>query len=219
MPPILPRLPVLGALLAVAIAGCATPGPRPPANPPPPAAAEPASPAPAATLPVATATAGELGPVGCWSSNEEVTLAAGGGQPGARRVLRRRAEPAAGRIVEDILRRDPRPEAPPRLYTVVYRVADDGSYTFSETGDEFAGTGELTGPAARRSGWTSHTRLPSGIAVEESAHLRADGVLEIVRDVSGPDGQEVMTLREAAEPLTADDCTGRLTAAAPPPGS
>lgn len=190
---------MLAACLAAAAGACATTAPAPPAEP---AAAPPveAPPAQAAT-------------VHCWEAEEQVTLATGAEQPGARRVLRMTLDPDEGRVVHDALRFDPNPQVPPRLFTVVWEVEGD-AFTLSDEEDKITGSGTLVGEPWSWTGWTAESRLGSGIRLQEQATIDDDGALLLEREVFGPDGGAVMTIREEGRPLSAEECERRLAEAA-----
>lgn len=212
-------------LAAAALAGaCATASP-PPEVPPPmeePAAGEAATdagaaPAEPAPPPAAAPAAG--GPhTLCWTTEEQVTLAAGGTQPGARRVLRMTYEPAAGRVVHEALRFDPNPRVSPRLFTVTWRL-DGDAFTLSDPASRIGGRGSIAGAPWPWSGWSADSRIDSGIRIAERATLRDDGVLLLEREAYGPDGGLVMTLVEEGQPLADDECARRLAEAGAPSGA
>jgi hypothetical protein len=184
------------ATVVAAITGaCATPAPAPPAEP---AAAPPVEAPPAASAAVR-----------CWETEEQVTLATGADQPGARRVLRITLEPEAGRVVHDALRFDPNPKVPPRLFTVIWQVEGD-VFTLSDAESKISGSGTLEGEPWSWSGWSAESRLGSGIRLQEKATIGDDGALLLERQVFGPDGGAVMTIREEGRPLAAEECERRL---------
>jgi hypothetical protein len=182
------------AFVAALAAGCATTAP-PPAEP---AAAPPveAPPAPAAD-------------VRCWETEEEVTLVTGATQPGARRVLRMTADPDAGRVRHEALRFDPNPQVPPRLFTVSWQVEGE-AFTLSDEASRISGSGTLEGEPWSWSGWSSDSRLGSGIRLQEKATIGDDGALLLERQVFGPDGGAVMTIREEGTVLALEECERRL---------
>jgi hypothetical protein len=181
--------------VVVAVTGaCATPAP-PPAEPAPTPSVE-ALPAPAADA-------------RCWETEEQITLATGATQPGARRVLRMTAEPEAGRVVHEALRFDPNPQVPPRLFTVVWQVEGD-AFTLSDEESRISGSGTLEGEPWSWTGWSAESRLGSGIRLLEKATIGADGALLLERQVFGPDGGAVMTIREEGRPLAPEECARRL---------
>lgn len=197
-------------------AACATAPPPPPADDPtaqaeavPPPASHPhhgpAQPPPTPPPP-SDAAASTL----CWETEEEITLSAGGEQPGARRVVRMRFEPATGRVVVDTLRFDPEPRVPPRLSTTTWTVAEGGGFTLRDAASRVGGSGTLLGEPWSWSGWTSDSRLDSGIRIRERATIGADGALTLEREVFGPDGQAVMTLAEEGRPLAPAECEARM---------
>lgn len=186
---------MLAALVAAGAVACATTPPAPPAEP---AAAPPVEAPPAQALAVR-----------CWETEEQVTLATGADQPGARRVLRMTLEPEEGRVVHDALRFDPNPQVPPRLFTVVWEVEGD-AFTLSDAEEKISGSGTLVGASWSWTGWRAESRLGSGIRLEEEATIDADGDLLLEREVFGPDGGAVMTIREEGRPLSAEECERRL---------
>ena len=208
--PVLPALAAAACCLAAA-AGCTTPRA---------ASAPEAAPAPAEPPPAAAAADPAVGPplerVRCFAGVQRVSLSAGGEQPGAATVVRRTLDPAAGRIVEDVLRVDPLPHVPPRVYTVVYEV-DGDRVELAESGGAYAGSGTLRGESWRWTGWRSEYALTSGIRVESESEVDAAGRLVTRQQVYGPDGRQVMTIEQTAEPLALDECDRRLREAAPPP--
>lgn len=189
------RTTVLAACLAAMAGACATTEPAPPAEP---AAAPPVE------APPAQATIAH-----CWETEEQVTLATGAEQPGARRVLRMTLEPEAGRVVHDALRFDPNPQVPPRLFTVAWEVEGE-AFTLSDEEDRISGSGTLVGEPWSWTGWTAESRLGSGIRLEEQATIAADGTLLLEREVYGPDGGAVMSIREEGTPLSREECGRRL---------
>lgn len=187
---------MLAACVAAVAGACATTAPVPPAEP---AAAPPveAPPAPAAD-------------VRCWETEEQVTLVTGATQPGARRVLRMTADPDAGRVRHEALRFDPNPQVPPRLFTVTWQVEGD-AFTLSDEESKIGGSGTLEGEQWSWSGWSSDSRLGSGIRLQEKATIGDDGALLLERQVFGPDGGAVMTIREEGTVLAPAECERRLT--------
>ena len=208
-------------LVAAALAGgCATappPEPTPPVEEPataPAAPAPPASePAPADPPPAAPVPDTAAGQTLCWEAEEEITLAAGGTQPGARRVLRMTHHPEAGRVVHEALRFDPNPQVRPRLFTVTWQL-DGDAFSLSDPQSRMSGSGTVEGAPWPWTGWSADSRIDSGIRITERATLRDDGVLLLERQAYGPDGGIVMTLREEGQPLTAEECARRLAEAA-----
>lgn len=211
-------------LVAAALAGaCATASPRPEPRPP---VEEPAA-APAAGEATAEAEAAPAAPAPppavpadgahtlCWTTEEQVTLAAGGTQPGARRVLRTTHDPAAGRVVHEALRFDPNPRVAPRLFTVTWQL-DGDTFTLSDPASRISGSGTVAGAPWPWTGWRAESLIDSGIRITERATLRDDGVLVLEREAYGPDGGLVMTLREEGQPLADDECARRLAEAAAP---
>ena len=205
--PVLPALAAAACCLAAA-AGCTTPRA---------ASAPEAAPAPAEPLPAAAAADPAVEPpverVRCFAGVQRVSLNAGGEQPGAETVVRRTLDPAAGTIVEETLRVDPLPQVPPRLYAVIYDVEGD-RFELAESGGAYAGRGTLRGESWRWTGWSSEYVLTSGIRVENESEIDAAGSLVTRQRVYGPDGREVMTIEQTAEPLPLDECDRRLRDAA-----
>lgn len=195
------RTTVLAACLAAVAGACATTPPAPPAEP---AAAPPVE------APPASATVAH-----CWETEEQITLVTGAEQPGARRVLRMTFEPEAGRVVHDALRFDPNPQVPPRLFTVAWQVEGD-AFTLADEEGKIGGSGTLVGEPWGWTGWTAESRLGSGIRLQEQATIGADGDLVLERQVFGPDGGAVMTIREEGTPLAAEECERRLAEVAAP---
>lgn len=185
------------AFVAALAAGCATTAP-PPAEPA--AAPVEAPPAPAADI-------------RCWETEEQVTLVTGATQPGARRVLRMTADPDAGLVRHEALRFDPNPQVPPRLFTVSWQVEGD-AFTLSDEESRISGSGTLEGEPWSWSGWSSDSRLGSGIRLQEKATIGDDGALLLERQVFGPDGGAVMTIREEGTVLAPEECERRLAEAA-----
>lgn len=186
---------VLAAFMAAMAGACATTPPPPPGEP------APAPPVEAPPAPAADAR--------CWETEEQTTLATGATQPGARRVLRMTLEPEAGRVVHEALRFDPNPRVPPRLFTVAWQVEGD-AFTLSDEESRISGSGTLEGEPWSWTGWSAESRLGSGIRLQEKATIGADGALLLERQVFGPDGGAVMTIREEGRPLSAEECERRL---------
>lgn len=218
---------LLPLLVVAALAGaCGTaPAAPPTAEPAEEATAEAAPPAAAAPQaghgahhhgtapPAAEPVAGTDARVLCWETEERITLATGGEQAGARRVVRMRFQPDAGRVIVETLRLDPDPRVPPRLYTVTWNVEGD-SFTLADPEARMGGSGTLAGEAWEWSGWSADSRLDSGIRIAERATIGADGGLTLDREAFGPDGQAVMTLHEEGRPLESGECARRIAAPA-----
>lgn len=192
------RTTVLAAFVAAVAASCATAPPAPPAEP---AAAPPVEAPPA-----------PLAEVRCWEAEEQVTLATGASPPGARRVLRMTSEPEEGRVIYEALRFDPNPQVPPRLFTVALQVEGE-AFTLSDEEGNISGSGTFVGEPWSWDGWTAESRLGSGIRLEEEATIGADGRLLLEREVYGPDGAAVMSIREEGAPLSPEECERRLSEA------
>lgn len=209
-------------LAAAALAGaCAATAPPPEAPPPrvetaaAPAAGEATTgteAAPAEPAPPPATTAGGGPHTLCWTTEEEITLATGGTQPGALRVLRMTYEPATGRVVHEALRFDPNPRVSPRLFTVTWQL-DGDAFTLSDPASRIGGRGTLAGAPWPWTGWRADSRIDSGIRITERATLGDDGVLLLERQAFGPDGGAVMTLVEEGQPLADEECARRLAEA------
>lgn len=189
------RTIVLAACVAAVAGACASTPTAPPAEP-------------AAAPPVEAPSAQAAG-VRCWETEEQVTLVTGADQPGARRVLRMTLAPGEGRVVQDALRFDPNPQVPPRLFTVAWQVEGD-AFTLSDEEGKISGSGTLVGAPWSWTGWTAESRLGSGIRLQEQATIGDEGELLLERQVFGPDGGAVMTIREEGTPLAAEECERRL---------
>lgn len=189
--------------------GCASPSPAPPTDPadPPPTSVD----APV-TAGSTTSSPGVI--AHCWETEEEITLTAGGEQPGARRVLRMRYVEEEGKVLSDTLRFDPGAASAPRLFTVTWAV-DGETFALTDADGRMSGSGTLVGEPWGWTGWNATSRLDSGIRIEERATIGADGVLTLGRDVFGPDGQKVMTFHEEGRRLTAEECAERFIDARP----
>lgn len=205
-------------LVAAALAGACATAPPPKETTPPteepaaaPAAGEatPSAPPPTEAAPPPAPDAAASGHTLCWEAEERITLAAGGTQPGARRVLRMTYDPDAGRVVHEALRFDPNPQVSPRLFTVTWRL-DGDSFTLSDPQSRIGGSGTIEGAPWPWTGWSADSRIDSGIRITERATLRDDGALVLERQAYGPDGGAVMTLREEGQPLAAEECARRL---------
>jgi len=208
----LPSLLVLALTVALlAVAGCSAPGSaRPPRTAP-----ASGDVAPSSTPAAAPAASPEppLERVRCFGGDQRVTLATGEAQPGAEVLTRRTLDPAAGTIVEEVLRIDPLPRVPRRVYTVVYEVEGD-RFELAESGGAYAGRGTLRGDAWRWTGWTAEYTLTSGIRVESESELDDAGRQVTRQLVYGPDGRQVMTIEQTADPVPLDECERRIREAA-----
>jgi hypothetical protein len=223
----LPALLLLGALLAGSGCRATTPAPAPiepampvepaaPIEPPEPAAPPPAAPEapPAAVKAPDPAAATSPEHLRCWETGETITLASGEEQAGARRVIRLRWEPATSRVVQEVLRFDPRPELPPSRFTYTWAV-DGDHFELTEDQGRMTGSGTLTGGGWPWSGWSATSLVSGAIRVEETARLGPDGGLTIERRAFGPGGEAVMTLAEDGSPLAAEECAARFSAVTP----
>jgi hypothetical protein len=98
---------------------------------------------------------------------------------------------------------------PPRLFTVSWQVEGE-AFTLSDEASRISGSGALAGEPWSWSGWSSDSRLGSGIRLQEKATIGDDGALLLERQVFGPDGGAVMTIREEGTVLALEECERRL---------
>jgi hypothetical protein len=126
-------------------------------------------------------------------------LSSGGGQR-VRTIVRRVVEPAAGRIVEDVVHDDAGGRGP-KSFHVVMKVEGE-RFTMSEAGG-FSGAGTLVGEPWRWTSWTSKGRTGEGVEVESRDELTPTG--KIARKEVRKDGALVATV---IDELTAFDCAG-----------
>lgn len=211
------RRPLFGLLVGLsaaflALAGCSAPR----ADPSVETAVRPVEP-PAAAL--ESQVEPPLERVRCFAGEQRVRLATGEAQPGAETVIRRTLDPAASTIVEEVLRIDPLPRVPPRVYKIVSEVEGD-RFELVESGGAYVGSGTLRGVSWRWTGWSSEYALTSGIRVESESEIDDGGNLVTRQQVYGPDGREVMTIEQTAAPVPLKECDRRIReVAAPAPSS
>jgi hypothetical protein len=162
--------------------------------------------------PSAVVTDAASAAVSCWFGPSTQRPPDGAERPGAELLVRRTAEPAASRIVEETVRFDSASGVRPRLYTVVYRV-DGDRFELAERDGGYSGQGTLRGDPWAWTAWRSVYTLVSGIRVEaEQVIEERDGeaVLHGERVAYGPDGSAALTLREELRRIDEDECRRRF---------
>jgi hypothetical protein len=102
---------------------------------------------------------------------------------------------------------------PTNVFHVTWNL-DGASFELEEQEGSYSGSGTATGEWPW-TGWSSGVLVSGAIRVDETASVAADGRLDLQRQVFGPDGQAVMTLRETGRPLSPAECEARFAEAMP----
>lgn len=121
-----------------------------------------------------------------------------------RRSVQPGKNPDRGKIIEEVVNIDPRPDVPNQFYNVVLKVEGD-SFTMRETGGSFTGKGRLLGPAWRWNRWNSESIMAQGGRVV-SEDLLEDDVLTADKKFFGPDGNLLMTFKESLKRIDEETC-------------
>lgn len=123
-------------------------------------------------------------------------------------LVKREVKPAESTIVETVLVISSRPQEPIKEHVATLAV-DGATFTSTEQGGAFTGTGQLIGKPWEWAAWTSTSKLAltNGGSVVSRDRVTDRG-LSVSKDVLGPDG--VVRVKIAEDLATIDGATYEL---------
>jgi len=132
----------------------------------------------------------------------------------ARTLARRRIDPAAGQIFEDVSHDEGGAHGAKSFHVVM--VVDGDHFTMTETGGAFTGSGTLVGEPWRWTSWSSTSEIPhTGITVESDDELTETGMTatkQITRE-----GKLVATTKDELKAFDCAEWDKAVIALAAPP--